>query len=82
MNLGELVAEQWLARRLQIGLNWDSGVTTREQRRDLIRRAILLQGLANERAGFRRGYPETWEQLFERVFRQPLIITEQTTDAV
>lgn len=76
MTIGEIVAEQWLARRLQIGLNWDSGVTTREQRRELIRQAIERKGVADERAGWRNGHPETWSQLFRRVYRTPLQATE------
>ena len=82
MNISDLVVEQWLARRLQLGLNWASGVTTADQRRETIRLAILKKGIAEQRAGFRKGYPETWAQLFRRIYRQPLHPMETEADAV
>lgn len=82
MTLADLIAEQWLASRLRMPKSWDAGVTTAEQRRERIRAAILEKNLQDERAGWRNGYPETWAQLFQRVFRQPLQPMENSTDAV
>lgn len=76
MILADLVAEQWLARRLQMPRSWDSGVTTAEQRRERIRAAILERNIQDTRAGWRQGNPETWAQLFRRVYRTPLNPTE------
>jgi len=82
MNISDLVVEQWLARRLELGLNWASGVTTSDQRREMIRIAILSRGIAGDRAGYRKGQPETWSQLFTRIYRQPLQRREIEADAV
>jgi hypothetical protein len=82
VTLADLIAEQWIASRLQMPRSWDSGVTTAEQRRERIRAAILERNLQDERAGWRNGNPETWAQLFRRVFRQPLQPMESTTDAL
>jgi hypothetical protein len=72
MKLGEVIVELWLARRLGLPLNWAAGVTTRDQRRDKIRAAILDRNLADAVAGNAKGKPETWAQLFQRVYRQPI----------
>lgn len=73
MKLGEVIVELWLARRLGLPLNWAAGVTTRDQRRDRIRAAILAKGLANDVAGKRPNKtPETWAQLFQRVYGRQL----------
>jgi hypothetical protein len=74
-----LVVETWMARRLGLPLSWDAGVTTSEIRRELIRTAILEQHRALSIAGKRPGHPaETWQALFERLYRQPLKPTEKT----
>lgn len=72
MKLGEVIVELWLARRLGLPLNWAAGVTTRDQRRETIRAAILDRNLADAVAGNAKGKPETWAQLFQRVYRQPI----------
>jgi hypothetical protein len=72
MKLGEVIVELWLARRLGLPLSWAAGVTTRDQRRDKIRAAILDRNLADAVAGNAKGKPETWAQLFQRVYRQPI----------
>ena len=72
MKLTEVIAEMWLARRLRLPLSWAAGVTTREMRRDRIRAAILERGLADATAGNAKGRPETWAQVFQRIYRQPL----------
>jgi hypothetical protein len=72
MKLGEVIVELWLARRLGLPLSWAAGVTTRDQRRDKIRAAILDRNLADAVVGNAKGKPETWAQLFQRVYRQPI----------
>ena len=72
MKLGEVIVELWLARRLGLPLSWAAGVTTRDQRRDKIRAAIVDRNLADAVAGSAKGKPETWAQLFQRVYRQPI----------
>jgi hypothetical protein len=73
MKLGEVIVELWLARRLGLPLSWAAGVTTRDQRRETIRAAILAKGLANDVAGKRPNKtPETWAQVFQRVYARPL----------
>lgn len=62
----------WLARRLELPLSWAAGVTTREIRRDRIRAVILDRGLADRVAGTAKGRPETWREIYERVYRSPL----------
>ena len=82
MSLTEVIAEQWLARRLQMPRDWDAGVTTTSERRERIRLAILKKNLQHERAGWRSGHPETWAQLYQRLFRQPVEPAEILRDAV
>ncbi len=73
MRLADLITEAWMARRLGMSLDWDSGVTTAEQRREKIRTAILEQQRALSIAGKRKGKPaETWQSLFQRLYRTPL----------
>ena len=72
MKLGEVIVELWLARRLGLPLSWAAGVTTRDQRRETIRAAIFDRNLADAVAGNAKGKPETWAQLFQRVYRQPI----------
>ncbi len=72
MKLGEVIVELWLARRLGLPLSWAAGVTTRDQRREKIRAAILDRNLADAVAGNAKGKPETWAQLFQRFYRQPI----------
>jgi hypothetical protein len=68
-----LMNEAWMARRLELPLDWDAGVTTAEQRREKIRAAIVDQQRDLSIAGKRKGQPaETWKALFERVYRVPL----------
>lgn len=68
-----LVVELWMARRLGLPFSWDAGITTAEDRRELIRAAILEQHRALSIAGKRPGQPaETWKALFERLYHQPL----------
>lgn len=69
--------EAWMARKLELPLDWDAGVTTAEQRREKIRAAIVDQQRALSIAGKRKGQPaETWKALFERLYRIPLNPTE------
>lgn len=77
MKLTDAINEAWMARRLRLPLDWDSGVTTAEQRREKIRAAIVTEGRALSLAGKRKGNQgETWKSLFERVYRIPLQPTE------
>lgn len=72
MRLAEVIAEQWFARRLGLPLGWDAGVTSASERRDAIRDAITERALANSPAGRRGARRESWAQLFERAYHQPL----------
>jgi hypothetical protein len=73
MNADKLVIEAWMARKLGLPLSWDGGVTTREERRERIRAAILEQQREGAVAGRRHGQPcETWAQLFLRVYSQSI----------
>ncbi len=73
MRLADAMNEAWMARRLGLPLNWDAGITTGDQRREKIRSAILEQQRALSIAGKRKGKPaETWQALFERLYRTPL----------
>ena len=72
MKLAAVTAELWLAYRLRLPLNWAAGVTTFEMRRDRIRYEIIDRNLADAIAGNAKGRPETWAQVFERIYRQPL----------
>jgi hypothetical protein len=71
MNGDKLVVEAWMARRLGLPLSWDGGITTREDRREIIRAAILEKQCGGAIAGRRHGQPcETWNQLYQRVYGQ------------
>lgn len=72
MKLATVTAELWLAYRLRLPLSWDGGVTTFEQRRDRIRAEIIERNLGDAIAGNAKGRPETWAQVFQRIYRQPL----------
>lgn len=73
MKLASVVAELWIAYQLALPLSWAAGVTTRGQRCDRIRAEILGRNLADRAAGRRvNGSTETWAELFERVYQQPL----------
>lgn len=73
MKMADPATEIWMARRLGLPLDWDAGVTTAEQRRETIRLAIIESQRAHQIAGKRQGRPpETWEALFQRVYRKPL----------
>ena len=72
MTLAQVIAEQWLARRLSLALAWDGGVTSAQQRCETVRRAIVERSIGAERAGYRRGQPQTWAQVFQRTYQQPL----------
>ena len=73
MNGARVVVEAWMAQRLGLPMSWDAGVTTCEDRREKIRAAILAKGLANDVAGKRPNKtPETWAQLFQRVYGRQL----------
>ena len=66
------VVEAWIARRLDRP-DLFAGVTTAEDRRERVRRAILDGGKSEAVAGRRPGYGcETWRETFERVYGQPL----------
>lgn len=67
-----LVVEAWMARKLGLPLSWDGGVTTREERRERIRAAILERGVADAVAGNAKGRGETWRGLFRRVYGEGL----------
>lgn len=67
--------ERWIARQLDPCIF--AGVTTPQVRRERVRSTIVTKNLANVRAGFlvsARGHrkPETWGQLFKRVYGQEL----------
>lgn len=64
--------EAWICSRLKLGLF--DGITTPEQRRERVRKEILGRCLADAVAGRRKGQPcETWADVFQRVYGQPLI---------
>lgn len=67
--------ETWLVRRVGLsvsGLYVNAGTSTPETRRERIRQAIVDGGRADVRAGYRAGEPETFAQLFERLYGVPL----------
>lgn len=69
--------EMRLAKLLGLPLDWDSGVTTPEQRRELIRTAILEQRLADTECY--RATPRgsrSWRQAFQETFGTPLVTDE------
>jgi hypothetical protein len=70
-----LTAEIWLAECLQKhGVPWAfDGLTSREDRRNVIRGAIMNHGLSAVVAGKNRdGKPQTYAQCFEQVYEEPL----------
>ena len=69
-------AEAWLRDRLHAP-DLFAGVTTADERRERVRRAILENGLARECATHTQARGrETWAELFARVYGQPLIAPE------
>lgn len=65
--------EYWIARRLGLSLSWDGGITSTEERRERIRRAILDRSLQSVVSGKRPGHAtETWAETFERVYGEAL----------
>lgn len=77
MNGADVVIEAWMARKLGLPRSWDGGVTTRADRREKIRAVILEGAKAHTIAGRRPNKtPETWSELFRRVYREPLNVSE------
>lgn len=74
----ELRHELWLGARLERhGVSVFAGDTTVEQRRDRVRAAILEHGLETVIAGSRDRKPETYAQVFERLYGEPLTGTKR-----
>ena len=70
-------AETWLADRLwitgaEVNANLFQGITTPEVRRGSVRDRILELGWEKRRAGYAGDEPETFAELFERMYGQPL----------
>jgi hypothetical protein len=71
-----IATEAWIARRLQRP-DLLAGVTTPDERRERVRQAIVDGRMAMAVAGKRAGQPaETWREVFERVYGQPLAAKE------
>ena len=67
-----IAVESWIARRLRRA-DLFAGVTTPDERRERVRRAILDGRLEMAVAGKRAGQAcETWREVFERVYGEPL----------
>jgi hypothetical protein len=75
------LGEAWLARRVldQTGVDVFTGTTDCDIRRERIRAAILERGLAavvlGKGAG---GKPENYQQIFERLYSQPLNVPPES----
>jgi hypothetical protein len=71
-----IATETWIARRLQRP-DLFAGVTTPDERRERVRQAIVDGRMAMAVAGKRAGQSaETWREVFERVYGQPLAAKE------
>jgi hypothetical protein len=70
--------EFYFARRLRAVCDIDifDGITTTESRRGAIREAIQTHSLARKFINAKGKKPETWKHAFERLFEEPLNITE------
>ena len=64
--------ELWIAKHLGNRALF-AGVTTPADRRERVRKEIILRKLERAQAGVRKNRPETWQQLFERVYQLPLV---------
>lgn len=65
--------ERYLADRLDIPAHQlYGGLTDPGIRRDRIRARIIALGWQESRAGYRDGEAETWAELFERLYGEPL----------
>lgn len=71
----EMEREAWMARKLHVSGSMQ-GLTTRPERMQSIRRAILDGNLSDVRVGYKRGKPMTWAQMFEATYHAPLAPTE------
>lgn len=74
-----LAVELWLADRLgpTSAFYPFAGATTSPQRREKFRARILELGWANRRAGYSGEQPETFGELFERIYGTPLNPTNE-----
>lgn len=78
------LGEAWLAKRVLEQTNVDvyTGITDRDIRRERMRAAILEHGLAavvlGKGAG---GKPESYQQIFERLYSQPLNVPRGSTSS-
>lgn len=78
----EGTAERWLADRLwnngrDVNANLFAGRTTPEIRRDRIRARIIELGWQQRRAGYAGDEPETFAEVFERLYGVPLLPTNE-----
>lgn len=72
-----IATEAWIARRLRRP-DLFAGVTTADDRRKRVRDAIVEGRMAEAIAGKRAGQSaETWRELFERIYGQPLDLAER-----
>ena len=77
-----LEQELWLARRLrEHGARITDGVTTREERRERARQAILAHGLETVVVGRHEGKPCTYGEVFSRVYGEQLDAKSATSSA-
>jgi hypothetical protein len=68
-----IATEVWISRRL-LRPDLFAGVTDQAERRERVRRVILDGDMAEAIAGKRRDAAyETWAELFERVYGEPLV---------
>ena len=66
-----LEQEAWIVRALRNPALF-CGITTAEIRKQRLRSYLVDNNLADKRAGHRNGQPESWSEVFERLFLEPL----------
>ena len=77
-HFASVLTELWIAKHLGNRALF-AGVTTPTDRRERVRKEILMRKLERAQAGVRKNRPESWSQLFERVYGEKLDASPQLT---
>lgn len=69
----QIMAELWLGRALRDrGIpNPNAGLTSLEERKDNFRFVINKYNLESEIAGWKKGYPQKFGEVFARIYNEP-----------
>lgn len=75
LDLEHFKREQWLGKKLGLA-DFNTGVTTSEERRERIRAAIIDSGLAEAECFTKDGRAQSYAEAFRNTYGSPLVTDE------